>query len=430
LLPVLRLVAVCWAAGWYDMNTATADDRFDPFVAGFLDDPYRHYAGWRRAAPLHRGVSPDSQGSECWYILDYATARQALVDDRLGLEFQRVVPQEYLLPPPAEFSPFFTLIRHWFIFRDPPDHTRLRRLFAPAFTKDALGGMTQDIDSIAAQLCRNLSNKREIDLIADFALPLPVMVIGLILGMDVNDLELLKAWSHALLVGIDLKRADDAYCAYAKASCAATELGDYLEKLIAARRRAPRDDLLSSLVSNPDCDDSELAANCALLLFAGHETTVNLIGNGMLALLSNPAELQLLRDDARLLPTAIEEMARYDSPSQMTFRFAMERHELGGSVLQPGEPVGIVIGAANRDAAQFQDPDRFDVCRWPNRHLSFGAGRHACLGGLLARIEARAAFQHLLANFRQMERSTATSHWSPSRGLRGLASLPIRVTAG
>ncbi len=200
-----------------------------------------------------------------------------------------------------------------------------------------------------------------------------------------------------------------------------------MHDLLIQRRRAPRGDILSGVCATGECSDSELIANCALLLFAGHETTVNLIGNGVLALLRNPGQLQLLRAAPELVPGAVEELLRYDSPSQMTFRYAMHPCSLAGHPLSPGEPVGIVIGAANHDEAQFANPATLDIRRSPNRHLSFGNGRHTCLGGALARAEGCAALGQLVATFPTIELAPQALSWSPSLGLRGLSRLLVEV---
>jgi cytochrome P450 len=253
------------------------------------------------------------------------------------------------------------------------------------------------------------------------------MVIGRLLGIESSDLKLLKSWSRALLGGIDLKRAGDQETAYAQAAQAAQDIGLYLKDLLTRRRAAPRADLMSRLAATDDVSDEELIANCALLLFAGHETTVNLIGNGLLALLRHPRELRRLREERALLPTAVEELLRYDSPAQMTFRFAMQPMELAGRSLQTGEPVGIVIGAANRDPSEFPDPQALNLGRSPNRHLSFGNARHACLGATLARLEGQIAFETWLDLCPHARLTDEPQQWLPSRGLRGLARLHIEL---
>jgi cytochrome P450 StaP len=405
------------------------ETRFDPFLEGFTSDPYTEYAIWRESEPVHWGCAPDQLGAGCWYVFDHATALAALTDDRLGLEIARVVPPEYLPAPAApEHAAFLSMIEKWMIFRDPPDHTRLRRAMAPAFGPAALAELEGEIAGIARFLFDQAEQRDLIDLIADIAFPLPVLVIGRMLGFADADYPLLKRCSHALLAGIDLRRADDGDRARRDAALAADELADYLRFHLHRRRDDGRADLLGRLIAVSRAesgDDSELIANCALLLFAGHETTVNLIGNGANALLRHPADHRALIADRNLLPVAIEELARYDSPSQLTFRFVMEPFELAGQRLQKGEPVGIVIGAANRDPSVFPDPDRLDLSRLPNRHLSFGAGRHHCLGAALARKEVFAAYSLMLERWPDLELAEHRAVWAPSIGLRGLRELKV-----
>jgi cytochrome P450 len=404
------------------------ETRFDPFLEGFTSDPYPQYAFWRAREPVHWGCAPDQLGAGCWYVFDHATALAALTDDRLGLEIGKVVPPEHLPTPAPEHAAFLSMIGKWMIFRDPPDHTRLRRAMAPAFGPAALARLEDEIAGIARFLFDQAEQRDTIDLIADIAFPLPVLVIGRMLGFTDADYPLLKRCSHALLAGIDLRRAEDGDRARRNATLAADELADYLRFRI-RRRDDGREDLLGRLIAasqGDSGDDNELIANCALLLFAGHETTVNLIGNGANALLRHPADHRALIADRNLLPAAIEELARYDSPSQMTFRFVMEPFELAGQLLQAGEPVGIVIGAANRDPSVFPDPDRLDLARSPNRHLSFGSGRHHCLGAALARQEVFAAYSLLLERWPDIELDEHRAVWAPSIGLRGLRELRVR----
>jgi cytochrome P450 len=403
--------------------------RFDPFVEDFKFDPYPHYAYWRSHEPVHWGCAPDQMGAGCWYVFDHATALDALADDRLGLEIGRVIPPELFPAPAPEHARFLAMIGQWMIFRDPPDHTRLRRVMAPAFGHVALAELEHMIDTTARLLLDQAGEKDLIDLIADIAFPLPVFVIGRMLGFADADYSLLKRCSHALLAGIDLRSADDGGEVRRNAALAADELADYLRFQIRRRRADCTQDLLGRLIAASAAeagDDNELIANCALLLFAGHETTVNLIGNGLNALLRHPAEHRALIADKSLLPTAIEELARFDSPSQMTFRFAMQSFKLGDKYLQRGEPVGILIGSANRESSVFNEPDRLDLARSPNRHISFGNGRHHCLGAALARKEAFAAYSLIMERWPDLELADPHEVWAPSIGLRGLRELQVR----
>ena len=408
------------------MNVIDTQELFNPFSNTFLVDPYPHYARWRRGDGLHWGVSPDSNGAPCLYAFTHAYARQLLADDRFGLEFYRVVPPEYLPQPPPDALPFLGLVQQWMLFRDPPHHSRLRKCFAHAFTRAGLARYVPAIESITNGLLEDIATTPRVNWIEAFAYPLPVLVIATILGIPEVDFPLLKRWSCALLRGIDMRRAEESENALAEASRAAVEIQDYLSQLLSRRRHAPGTDLASDLAGSSELAQEELVANCALLLFAGHETTVNLIGNGSLALLQHPRQLAALRAAPATLGTAVEELLRYDGPAQITFRYALQPIQLGEYGLQPGEPIGIVIGAANRDETQFERPDVLDLVRSPNRHLSFGSGRHTCLGSTLARLEAEAAFKGMLGMFARIE-LTGPPRWRPSLGLRGLMHLPVEV---
>jgi pimeloyl-[acyl-carrier protein] synthase len=401
--------------------------RFDPFVAGFAADPYSHYAHWRARDPVHWGCAPDGMGEGCWYVFDYANARAALADDRFGLEIGRVVPPEFLPAPDPAHAPLLAMIGRWMIFRDPPDHTRLRRLMAPAFARTSVAALDFEIRSVVRCLTERVDDEAEIDLIADIALPLPVLVIARMLGIGDADYPLLRRCSQTLLGGIDLRRAEDSDAARRDAALAADELSDFLQFQINRAKAIGGAPALAGMIAalGDAIDDAELVANCALLLFAGHETTVNLIGNGLNALLRNSEARPRLAADRALLPLAIEELARFDSPSQMTFRFVMKPIRLGGKDLRPGQPLAVVIGAANRDPAAFTAPDRLDLGRDPNRHLSFGLGRHHCLGAGLARREAIAAFSAMLRRWPDMRLAGSNEDRSPSIGLRGLSRLNV-----
>ncbi|WP_349370090.1 cytochrome P450 [Salinarimonas sp.] len=411
---------------------ACDEPSFDPFARGFAENPYPHYAAWRARGPVQWGVAPDERAPGCWYVLGHAEAAAALTDDRLVLEPARVYGPDALPPPDPAHAAFDAMVSRWMIFRDPPDHTRLRRALMPAFTDAALAALAPQVQAIAEALVGAALRKGRFDLIADVAFPLPALVVARMLGLDEADYPLIARTSKALLAGIDLKRDADADALRAAAARAAEELEAHLRAAIARRRAVGGDDLLGRLVAatdgRPD-GEAELVANCALVLFAGHETTVNLIGNGMLALLDHPAAQARLRAEPASWPRAIEELSRFDSSSQMTFRFVMEPLRLGGATLSPGDPVGIVIGAANRDPAVFADPDRLDVGRTPNPHLSFGRGRHSCPGAALARMEALAALRLLLQHTTALARDETPVVRAGSTGLRGLRTLPIRAQA-
>lgn len=307
------------------------------------------------------------------------------------------------------------------LFQDPPDHVRLRGLVTKAFTPRTIDDLRSRIQQIVDGLVDRALDSREMDLIADFALPLPVSVISEMLGVPAPDRILFHGWSLEIACGSDAQlRSVDPHAAIAT----------YFHELIAERRKKPQSDFLSNLILAEQQGDvlseSELNDICGLLFVAGHETTANLIGNGMLTLFQHPPELRTLREEPALLPGAVEELLRYDSPVQRAGRVANTSVQFGGKVLPEGAVVSAMIGAANRDPAQFIDPDRLDIKRRDNCHLAFGAGTRFCLGATLARAEAQIAIGSLLRRLPKLELVADTPEWRRCAETRGLKKLRVR----
>jgi pimeloyl-[acyl-carrier protein] synthase len=330
------------------------------------------------------------------------------------------VPPEKLPPQP---------ISRDLLGSDPPDHTRLRALVNLAFTPKRIRELKPRIAQIARNLLDQARPKDQMEFMAEFAVPLPIIVIAELLGVPPTDRREFRVWSNDLVRGIDaMGRNPDAA---QKGQEAGLALANYFGKLFRQRRAQPQNDLMSALIAARDGQDTlseeELIGMCQLLLIAGHETTVNLLGNGLLTLLRHPDQLTLLRRQPDLMESAIEEMLRFESPVQRgTTRFTIASLEIAGQTIAAGHQVSTVIGAANRDPAPFPDPDRFDITRQPNHHLAFGRGIHFCLGAPLARAEARIAFSQLLNDYLNLELATDTADWNGNTFLRGLNSLPIR----
>jgi len=313
--------------------------------------------------------------------------------------------------------------------RDPPDHTRLRGLVNKAFTPRVVEGLRPHIQKIVDGLLARVEGAGTMDLIEEFAYPLPVTVICQMLGVPVEDRERFKQW------GLDIARGLDAILLppdsdVARRSVAARHaLADYFRALIAERRAAPRGDMLSDLIAAEEAGDKlsedELLATCILLLVAGHETTVNLIGNGTLALLRHPDQLRRLREDPGLIGSAVEELLRYDGPVQRTARIPSADVRFDGLTIGKGEMVMPFIGAADRDPAQFPDPDRLDITRTDNRHIAFGWGIHFCLGAPLARVEGQIAIGTLVQRLPRLALATDRPEYRQSLTLRGLTTLPV-----
>ncbi|MFC4118622.1 cytochrome P450 [Nonomuraea zeae] len=305
-----------------------------------------------------------------------------------------------------------------FLWMDPPDHTRLRALVSRAFTPRMLERLRPRIEAITAELIAELPD--EADLVSGFAYPLPVMVISEMLGVPPEDHERFRGWSETLARSLDPMLTAELISETGRAR---REFRDYFRSLVEHRRERPGDDLVSALAQLGELSESELLATCVLLLVAGHETTVNLIGNGVL----NLARHGLLAQAARRPRQVVEEVLRYDPPVQLTSRNALEDTELGGVPVPKGTPVLALIGAANRDPAVFPDPGRFDVGRDPGRHLAFGLGIHFCLGATLARMEGEIALSALAAAAPKLELADPAPPYKANMVLRGLATLPVRL---
>ena len=315
------------------------------------------------------------------------------------------------------------------LFTDPPDHTRLRTLVSKAFTPKVVEGMRPHVQAIVDRLLDRVASQGAMDAIADLAYPLPVTVISEMLGVPPADGETIKRWSDDLARGLDAIAMPVEPEVMTRGTAAARALGEYFVALIAERRQRPREDLLSELIAAEEAgerlSEQELLSTCVLLYVAGHETTVNLVGNGLLALLRHPDQRRRLAGDPGLLPAAVEELLRYDAPVQRTGRLAAIDLELGGQPIPAGSLVLGLLGAANRDPERFPDPDRLDLGRTGERHLAFGWGIHVCLGASLARLEAQLALGSILARWPRLRLAADEVTWRAGATIRGLAALPV-----
>jgi cytochrome P450 len=315
------------------------------------------------------------------------------------------------------------------LFRDPPDHTRLRGLVAKAFTPRMVEALRPRIAALVGELLAPLADGARFDVVEELAEPLPILVIAELLGLPASDRKDLKRWSDDLAVMLD---GSIALQHLGKAAQSAVEVIAYLREQLAARRRAPREDLISAMLAARDSDEildeEEILATTLLVMGAGHETTTNLIGNAALALLRHPDQLARLRHEPALGPSAVEEFLRFDSPVQATSRVTRSPTALHGRTIPAGEEIGLLLGAANRDPEAFADPDRLDLGRGESRHLSFGFGIHYCLGANLARLEAELAIAGLLAHAPGLAMACGDDalEWRPGWLLRGLVRLPVR----
>jgi cytochrome P450 len=388
-------------------------DLTDP---AFIEDPYPVFARLREESGLLWHEPTDQ-----WLAPAYASANAVLRDRRLGRLWSDKAPAD-------RFEPFNLLHRNQMMENEPPDHTRLRSLVAKAFNRGHIERLRPRVQEIAEELLRGVAGRAEMDVLADFAEPLPVAVIAELLGVPESDRHLLRPWSAAIVKMYEYRRGEDVEAAAVTASRDFTE---YMRGLAQERRARPQEDLVSHLAAAQDGElqlsNDEVVASAILLLNAGHEASVNAFGNGIVALLRDPEQLDRLRADPGLVESAVEEMIRFDSPLQLFERTAREDVEVGGHTVRKGQKVSALLGSANRDPAEFCQPDRLDVGRVANQHIGFGAGVHHCLGAPLARMELQISLPALVDRFPDMalaERPTRR----PTFVLRGYES--VRVTLG
>ena len=396
---------------------------FNPFLPSFTANPYPAYAALRASEPVHFSTTLQS-----WILTSYEVCDHVLRDPQLFSNNPLLATSPIARQFQEQRREFPLGLVSTVLNSDAPVHTRLRGIVSRAFTPRVIEGLRGRIEEITTELLDEAPTDEPFDLVASLARPLPVVVIAELLGVPDSDRELFKEWSTAIAgFATSLFSTPETV---ATTKIAATELVAYLSGFVEERRRVPQEDLISALVQAEDGGSQltreELLAFTIVLLVAGHETTINLIDNGALALLDAPEQVALLRADPALVPGAVEEFLRFDSPVQGLIRIATSDTELGGVPIAKGDALTVMIGAANRDPARFPDPDRLDVRREDNKHLSFGLGPHFCLGAPLARLEAQVAFDALLARFPSISLAG-----KPERGgtfvLRGLTRLPVQA---
>jgi cytochrome P450 len=390
-----------------------------------LADPYGVFALMRDHDPCHW-----SPRLKSWVLTRYDDVKRVCLD-KGQLSSDRLRPFFASLPGP-EAERIADIVRYlslWMVFKDPPEHTRLRRLVGKVFHAKSMQAMRPQVEDIAQWLLGRIGDRDEFDFITEFAGPLPCLVIMALLGVPRESLAQVKRMSDDMALFIGSSRTSPEK--YDTAQAATHEMAGFFRELIEQRRAQPRADLLSELVHLEDDGDrlseDELIATCILLLFAGHETTTNHIANGMLALMRFPGEMARLRADPGLANAAVEELLRYDGPSGAQVRIVAEEHQLHGKTLAVGQRVFIMLNAANRDPRAYPDPDRLDLDRDGVPQLSFGYGLHICLGFPLARTEGQVAFPALLKHFSHLEPTTDAPPWINSLVFRGMSSLPVRV---
>lgn len=402
------------------------DLSFDPRHPDFITDPFPVLLQLMEHEPVFW-----SEKLHGWVLTRYDHVRASLRDPRLSADRVRPFLAHFKGPERPTVQHLVEHLSMWSSFNEPPVHTRLRGLMNKAITLQTILAMEPRVRALADELIDEVQERGEMDVIADFAYPLSATVIAELFGVPRADVPLLKKWSDEL--GAFIVQSRTLANKYAVADGGLRAMTSYFEDLVADRRRRPREDMLSRLIVAEDRGDSltpeELLACCALLFFAGHETTTHLIGNGMIALLRHPAALAELKDrraDTMLMASAVEEMLRWDGPLLMMARVASEDFELSDKRILAGSRVFLMIAAANRDPRVFEDPDRFDIHRHDIRHIAFGNGIHHCIGAPLARLEARVAFPRLLERLVEPKLATSKLEWRDAFVVRGVNQLPMR----
>ncbi|GAA3813215.1 cytochrome P450 [Streptomyces chiangmaiensis] len=403
---------------------ARSDLAFDPWDPAFVADPYPAYAELRARGRVHY-YEPTDQ----WLVAHHADVSTLLRDRRLGRTYQhRFTHEEFgRTAPPPEQEPFHTLNDHGMLDLEPPDHTRIRRLVSKAFTPRTVERLKPYVQGLSGELVSRLVETGGGDLLRDVAEPLPVAVIAEMLGVPKPDRAQLRPWSADICGMYELGPSEETA---RKAVHASVEFSDYLRELIATRRKDPGEDLISGLIAAYDEGDrlteQEMISTCVLLLNAGHEATVNATVNGWWALFRHPDQLAALRADHSLVPSAVEELMRYDTPLQLFERWVLDEIEIDGTTIPRGAEIAMLFGSANRDPAVFDSPDKLELTREDNPHISFSAGIHYCIGAPLARIELAASMTALLEKAPTL-RPAGEPERKPNFVIRGLQGLNVEV---
>jgi pimeloyl-[acyl-carrier protein] synthase len=396
---------------------ASLTELLDPAV---LANPYPLYRQLRSEDPVHWDPC-----LHAWVVTRYADVVTVLHD----FSAERTpTPERLASMGLGELSPIAKVMVKQMLFMDPPAHTRIRKLASYAFTPQRVAALREHIGEVVENLLDAVASRGGMDIIADLAVPLPYTITAEMLGVPIKDAAQLKEWSQDFAEMLGNFQLNPERATHVRSSVEA--MANYFRDAFQRTKKHPRPGLIQSfLESDVDGDrftEEEMIANTIVTMVGGQETTTNLIGNGMLTLLRYPSEMKLLLDDPSLLPSALEEMLRYEPPSQQTARLAPRDLQLGGKSIRNRQAVIAVMAAANRDPDRFPDPDRFDITRQDNRHVSFGWAAHFCFGAALARIEGQVAFESLLRRFGEFQMGSEALVWRANLGLRGLTSFPIK----
>ncbi len=404
--------------------TTLAPLSYDPADPAVRRDPFPLYARLQDEDPVHW-----SPALRAWVLTRYDDVRQMMLSDTMSPDRLRPFYAQLQGERRELLAEVMRYMSLWMVFRDPPEHTRLRRLVGTVFNLKALESLDGAVTRVVDHLLDALPTDRAIDWAHDVAMPLPAFVIMDMLKIPYAAYPELKQASDELRAFIGGARADGNR--YNRARSGAERLANFFRALIAERRAAPGDDFVSRMIAARDDEgrlsEDELVATCMLVLFAGHETTTHLLGNAVHALLDHPDQLQRLRSDPALIDSAVEEFLRYDGPSNAIARVVKVNHEIEGRQLKAGDRVFGFANAANRDPRAFAEPQGLDLGRSPNRHLTFGFGLHFCMGAPLARLEAKRCIGRLVERFPRIERAAGSPDWIDALAMRGVATLPVQL---
>ena len=409
------------------MPNASAPDRKVLFTGEILQDPYPTYTRLLEEGPIHY-VEVAGKWA-VWSVFSHAECQSIAKDPRCSAKRA----QQMLLPLPfsrqAEFKKLARMLGLWLIFMDPPEHTRLRKLLNKGFSQAAVETLRPQMEEVVDRMLKPLKPGSEVELMREFANPMPVRIISEMIGIPEALHGTLVNWSRAIAVfrGNPNRTVEEAQAA----QDALINMTEFFRKAVAERRRNKGNDLISLLIDIEEDGDvlteEELYAQCIALLFAGHETTRNLIGNGMYTLLKHPEETAKLRENPQMIRSAVEELLRFESPVQFTARVLKEEMEVCGQRIPKSWSILCMLGAANRDPKQFKDPNKLNLKRLNNQHLAFSAGPHFCIGNQLARLEGQIAIMNLLQRFPKMKLTGPTPEWADTFGFRGLKTLSVTL---
>jgi len=399
-------------------------EAFNPLKDEFIQNPYPIYAKLREHDPVHW-----SERTHSWLITRYDDVDSMLKNLTFGKRLQEKAAEGMEMWKDPEFAVLLQSRLDWMLNQDPPDHTRLRNLVNKAFTPKTVEGLRPHVQEIANALLDKVQGKKEMELVEEYSFPLPVTVIAEMLGVPASDRDKFRQWTHRMAVTFNLSGSKDSMRDAQKAT---VEFMDYLRPLVEDRRKNPKPDLITGLVQAEEegqkLSVEELLSNAVLILLAGHETTVNLIGNGMLALFRHPDQLKLLLEHPEYIGSAVDEFLRYDSSVQLVRRVAGDDVEIRDKKIKKGDMVTMLLGAANRDPDHFADPEQLDITRKNNKYLSFGAGIHHCLGFALAKLEAEIAIATLLRRYPKLKLADKKVEYKPSPALRGVKAMHIQIS--